>query len=181
MDAIRKADLILVGPGSLYTSIIPNLLVEGISAAICRSKATRIYIANLMTQPGETQGYSVADHVQAIYSHIGLHLFDWAIVNRAAVSPAALRRYRRGGAEPVAPSLQELDQLGLRVLTGNFLVQDHVVRHDTERLARTILRHFAGSSREALDPPIPIRKQSEEFSPDREFILARGISSGGGK
>jgi uncharacterized cofD-like protein len=146
LEAIHKADLILIGPGSLYTSIIPNLLVEGVATAICRSKATRIYIANLMTQPGETQGYSVADHVRAIYQHTGLHLFDWAIVNRAVASPGALRRYRRGGAEPVAQSIPELEHLGLRVLAGNFLLQDHVVRHDTGRLARTILRHFTAPS-----------------------------------
>jgi uncharacterized cofD-like protein len=151
LTAIREADLILFGPGSLYTSIIPNLLVEGISAAIARSRATRIYIANLMTQKGETEGYSVADHVRAIYEHTRMGLFDWAIVNRAPIPPGLLGRYRREGSEPTALPVKELRDLGLRVLPGNFLdsqsMKNHVVRHDAARVARAIVRHFISSSR----------------------------------
>jgi uncharacterized cofD-like protein len=142
LRAIREADLILIGPGSLYTSILPNLLVEGMVDAIARSHATRVYIANLMTQPGETQHYSVADHVRAIYDHTRRGLFDFAVINRAPVSMRLRRRYAAEGAEPVDPSLEELERMGLRYLTGDFLQQDGVVRHDQSRLTRLLLDKF---------------------------------------
>jgi len=143
LTALRDADLILIGPGSLYTSILPNLLVEEVAEVIAHSKATRVYIANLMTQPGETQHYSVADHVRAIYEHTHRRLFDMAIVNRSAVSRQLLRRYRAEGAEPVDPSLKGLELLGIRCVTGDFLQQDHVVRHDAKRLSEVLLTEFS--------------------------------------
>jgi len=142
LQALREADLILIGPGSLYTSILPNLLVEQVTEVIANSSATRVYIANLMTQPGETQHYSVADHVKAIYEHTGRRLFDFAVINRKAVSPRLLRRYKAQGAEPVDPSLDELEKLGVRYVTGNFLHESNVVRHDELRLARLLLDKF---------------------------------------
>jgi uncharacterized cofD-like protein len=142
LEAIRQADLILVGPGSLYTSIIPNLLVAGVAAALRRARATRVYIANLMTQPGETQGFSVADHVRAIYEHTGPGLFDWIVVNRAPVSPRLLRRYRTEGAEPVKVDIAELQQMGLRCILDDLLEEDRVVRHNPDRLTRLLLEEF---------------------------------------
>ena len=142
LQALREADLILVGPGSLYTSILPNLLVEQVAEVIANSDATRVYIANLMTQPGETQHYSVADHIQAIYEHTRRRLFDFAVINRKAISPRLLRRYKAQGAEPVDPSLDELEKLGVRYVTGNFLHESNVVRHDEMRLARLLLDRF---------------------------------------
>jgi len=143
LAALRAADLILVGPGSLYTSILPNLLVEEVVDVIAHSRATRVYVANLMTQPGETQHYSVADHVRAIYDHTRPNLFDFVVVNRTAVSPRLLRRYRAQGAEPVDPSFDELARMGLSCVTGDFLRQDGVVRHDESRLSRLLLEEFA--------------------------------------
>jgi len=140
--AIRAADLILVGPGSLYTSILPNLLVPGILEAISNSRATRVYIANLMTQPGETRRYTIADHVRAIYEHTRPGLFDYAVINRASVLPRLVRRYAAQGAEPVDPSYEELAKLGLRCISGALLRQDGKVRHDEARLARLLLRSF---------------------------------------
>jgi len=142
LQALREADLILVGPGSLYTSILPNLLVEQVSEVIANSNATRVYIANLMTQPGETRHYSVADHIQAIYDHTQRRLFDFAVINRKPVSPRLLRRYKAQGAEPVDPSLDELEKLGVRYVTGDFLQEHKVVRHDELRLARLLLDKF---------------------------------------
>jgi uncharacterized cofD-like protein len=142
LDAIRKADLILVGPGSLYTSIIPNFLVEEVAEAVAHSSATRVYIANLMTQPGETDGYSVADHVRAIYEHTRSGLFDSVVVNRTPVAPQILRRYRAQGAEPVAPSVEELRRMGLRCMAANLLQENGVVRHDQRRLTRLLLEEF---------------------------------------
>lgn len=142
LQALRDADLILVGPGSLFTSIIPNLLVEEITDVIAHSNAICVYIANLMTQPGETQHYSVADHVRAIYRHTRAGLFDYAVVNIKQATPRTLRRYRAQGAEPVDPSFEELDQLGLRYITGELLQEEGVVRHDQNRLTRLLIDKF---------------------------------------
>ena len=142
LEAIRKADLILIGPGSLYTSIIPNLLVEEVAEVIAHSRATRVYIANLMTQPGETQHYSVADHVRAIYEHTRRNLFDFVVINRTPVSPQLRRRYHKEGAEPVEPSFLQLHRMGLRCVTGAILQQDGVVRHDQARLTHLLLDKF---------------------------------------
>jgi uncharacterized cofD-like protein len=142
LAAIREADLILIGPGSLYTSILPNLLVEEMVDVIAHSHATRVYIANLMTQPGETQHYSVADHVRAIYDHTRRRLFDFVVINRAPVSMRLRRRYAAQGAEPVDPSLDELERMGLRYVTGDLLQEDGVVRHDQSQLTRLLLDKF---------------------------------------
>jgi uncharacterized cofD-like protein len=142
LDALREADLILVGPGSLYTSIIPNLLVEEIVDVIANSHAMRVYIANLMTQPGETQHYSVADHVRAIYHHTCPGLFDFVVINSRPVTPRLLRRYRAQGAEPVDPSFEELQQLGLRYVTGHLLQEEGVVRHNQSRLTQLLINRF---------------------------------------
>ncbi len=142
LEAIAQADLILAGPGSLYTSIIPNLLVSGVPEAIEKSKATRIYVANLMTQSGETQGYSVADHVRAIYQHTRRSLFDWVVINHQPVSPAVARRYRANGAEQVRVDVGELQRMGLRCVFDNLLEEHGVVRHHRERLTRLLLEEF---------------------------------------
>lgn len=142
LRALRDADLILLGPGSLYTSIIPNLLVRGMAQAIANSRAKCVYIANLMTQPGETTGYSLADHVRAIYDHAGQDLFDAIVCNRTILPAEILRRYRKEGAQPVEPSFKELYGMGLHCVTGNLLRRGEVIRHDTRRLAKLILDHF---------------------------------------
>ena len=146
LQALREADLILVGPGSLYTSLIPNLLVEEIVDVIANSRAVRVYIANLMTQPGETQHYSVADHVRAIYHHTRHGLFDFVVINSRPVTPRLLRRYRAQGAEPVDLSLDELERLGLRCIAGNLLQQGQVVRHDQVRLTKLLIDKFVKQS-----------------------------------
>jgi uncharacterized cofD-like protein len=143
LKAIAEADLILLGPGSLYTSLIPNLLVHGVAEAIERSRAKRIYIANLMTQPGETDGYSVADHLRAIQRHSHDRLFDRVVVNRKAVSRSALRRYCRRGSMPVDCSFEDLRRMGISWIGGDFLLEDEVVRHDHRHLAAVILSECA--------------------------------------
>jgi uncharacterized cofD-like protein len=142
LAALHDADLILVGPGSLYTSIIPNLLVEGVIKAIARSSARCVYIANLMTQPGETERYSVADHVRAIYEHTRVRIFHSAVINRTPASAQMLRRYRKQGAEIVRPSFGELKRMGLPYLTADLLQQRGKIRHDTGRLAKLLLREY---------------------------------------
>lgn len=150
LDALRKADLILVGPGSLYTSIIPNLLIEEVQEVIAHSKATRVYIANIMTQPGETDHYSVADHLRAIYEHTRPGLFDYVVLNRTRVTPGLLRRYRAQGADPVDPSQRELEVMKIRHISADLLRQDGLIRHDQDRLAKLVLQNFVfkGKSRQ---------------------------------
>jgi uncharacterized cofD-like protein len=145
LDAIAHADLILLGPGSLYTSIIPNLLVSGVAEAIEASSATRIYLANLMTQPGETDRYTLADHVRAIYRHTGRKLFDWVVANNHAISPEVARRYRLQGAEAVTMDLPELQRIGVRCLLDDLLEEHGVVRHNSERLAKLLVEEFVES------------------------------------
>ncbi len=147
LQAIRRADLILLGPGSLFTSVIPNLLVEGVAQAIEKSPAACVYIANLMTQPGETQGYSVADHIRTIHQHTRDNLIDWVVLNHQPVSPGVARRYRAEGAEPVRVDLAELQRMGLRCVFDNLLEEHGVVRHNSKQLARLLLEEFVSRPR----------------------------------
>jgi uncharacterized cofD-like protein len=142
LEAIQQADLILIGPGSLYTSILPNLLVSGVAEAIETSSATRVFIANLMTQPGETEGYSLADHVSVIYRHTRQKLFDWVVASNQRISPEVARRYGVRGAEPVRVDVAGLQRIGLRCLLDNLLEEHGVVRHDAARLARLLIEEF---------------------------------------
>jgi uncharacterized cofD-like protein len=145
IEAIKQADLILLGPGSLYTSILPNLLIPEIAAAIAKSSAPRVYIANLMTQPGETAGYALADHLRVIQKHVPRRVIDWVVANRQAVSPDVARRYRAQGAEPVAIDIPALQKLGFRVILDNLLEEHGVLRHNTRRLSRLLLEEFLHS------------------------------------
>jgi len=142
LEAIEEADLILLGPGSLYTSILPNLLIPEIAHAIARSKAPRVYIANLMTQPGETSGYALADHLRAIRQHTPRRVIDWVVANRQPISPEVAKRYRAQGAEPVAVNLRDLQKLGYRVVLDNLLDEHGVIRHNSARLSQLLFEEF---------------------------------------
>src|SRR5258706_6297087 len=142
IEAIRHADLILIGPGSLYTSILPNLLIPEIAHAIGRSKAPRVYIANLMTQPGETTGYALSQHLGAIQRHVRGHVIDFVVANRKNVSPDVARRYLQEGAVRVTVDLPVLQKQGVRVILDSLLEEHDVIRHDSERLARLLLEEF---------------------------------------
>ncbi len=136
---IAEADLITLGPGSLYTSLIPNLLVRGIAREIRRAKAVKIYIGNLMTQPGETRSYTASAHVRALTEHAGGNLFDYVILNTKPLSRALRRRYATEHAEPVANDLEAVRKLGPAPATAPLLVEDRVARHDSAALARLVL------------------------------------------
>jgi uncharacterized cofD-like protein len=142
LEAIRQANLILIGPGSLYTSILPNLLVSGVAEAIEKSSATRVLIANLMTQPGETTGLSLAEHVRAVYAHTRRKLIDWVVASNQRISPEVERRYRKEGAEPVRIDLPELQSMGVRTLLDNLLEEHGVVRHNATRLSQLLIEEF---------------------------------------
>jgi uncharacterized cofD-like protein len=143
LEAIAQADLILVGPGSLYTSILPNLLVSGVAEAIEASSATRVYISNLMTQPGETDRFSLSDHLRVINKHTRRKLFDWVVASNEPVSLAVARRYRAQGAEPVSIDLPKLQRMDVRCLVDNLIEERGVVRHDSSRLSQLLIEKFA--------------------------------------
>jgi len=143
LEAIRQADLILMGPGSLYTSILPNLLIPEMARAIARSRAPRVYIANLMTQPGETTDYSVAEHLRALEEHVKPKILDFVVANRQPISEAVAKRYRREGAAQVQVDAGRLRRMGAHVLLGNLLEEHSVIRHHPTRLAQLLLDEFA--------------------------------------
>lgn len=140
LTALENADLITVGPGSLYTSLIPNLLVHGIPEQVARSKALKVYICNLMTQPGESRGYSAADHLRALHEHAGRRLFDAVILNTRKVSASLRRRYAADGAAPVVNDLAEVRALGVVPVLADVLVEDRVARHNSDQLGKLLLR-----------------------------------------
>lgn len=131
LRAIEAADLITLGPGSLFTSVIPNLLVRGIPRAIARSRALKAYFVNLMWQPGETMGFSASDHVAAIHDHAGVNLLDVIVLNTAPIRPAQRRKYAAEYAQPVVNDIPKLQAMGLQVVKARLLAEGAIVRHDS--------------------------------------------------
>jgi len=145
--AIRNADVITFGPGSLYTSVIPNVLVRGVVDAVRKSRASKVYIANLMTQPGETAGMSAEDHIRAIYDHTGPRLFDTVVLNNRRIARPLLRKYASQGAAPVVADARAMQALGLRCIFDNLAeVHGGFLRHNATRLTRLLLEEFAAAS-----------------------------------
>jgi uncharacterized cofD-like protein len=142
VEAIQEADLILLGPGSLYTSVIPNLLIPDIAKAIARSKAPRVYIANLMTQPGETTNYTLSEHLRAIEAHFGKRAVDYVVANKRAASPEVVRRYRAQGAAPVRIDAERVSKMKVKLRLDNLLEEHGLIRHNSPRLARLLVREF---------------------------------------
>ncbi|NDI36566.1 gluconeogenesis factor YvcK family protein [Chengkuizengella sediminis] len=138
IEAIKEADAILIGPGSLYTSIIPNLLVPQIADTIDQSTAVKIYVSNVMTQPGETDNYTVNDHLQAIYQHMGYHIFDYVIVNNEEIPSHVQQKYAEKGALPVKVDLDEILKNGFEVISDKLVLYRTYLRHDAEKLSMHI-------------------------------------------
>lgn len=147
LDAIRGADLILLGPGSLYTSVMPNLLVEGISEAIRASRALRLYVMNLMTQDGETEGYAAADHIRALFDHGGDGLFTHCLLNSKPIPPEMLPSYAAEGAHPIEASDEELAALGVSVHRAPVARWEQgLIRHDSDALAEAVMEVYRNNS-----------------------------------
>lgn len=145
LDAIAEADYIIIGPGSLYTSVIPNLLVPDIAKAIARSQVPRLYICNIMTQPGETDGYTVSDHIRSIDAVSPYRLFDVVLVQKDSPSPPSLIHYAQENSHPVYFDREAVSKMGRRAVVANVMDEDkqlHLVRHDSDRLARILLRWY---------------------------------------
>lgn len=140
LEALERADLITVGPGSLFTSLITNLLVKGVPEALASSHAVRVYICNLMTQANESLNLSASEHIERIYEHTRQPIFDYALVNTAPVSQALLDRYASESAAPIEADIKRIEALGVRCVTGNFADEGDVLRHAAEPVAQAVLR-----------------------------------------
>ena len=141
VEALEEADLIVLGPGSLYTSVISNLCVKGISQALLNSSAPKLYVSNVMTQPGETDGYDVKEHINALHRQAGKSFVDYVICCTDQFNDNVLQKYREKHSEPVAVNVDELKQDGIKVITASNLVEisdEHLVRHNTKVLSTLI-------------------------------------------
>ncbi|MDK2820450.1 MAG: hypothetical protein PWP31_415 [Clostridia bacterium] len=142
LEAIKQADAVIIGPGSLYTSILPNLLVQGISEALRKTSAPVFYISNIMTQPGETDNYSLLDHIKAIDNHCGKGLIDVVIAHSGSISQRARKRYSEKGASPVIINGSKVAKLGIELRRGWLVDETYVVRHNSDSLARLIIEEI---------------------------------------
>lgn len=138
VEALQAADAILIGPGSLYTSIIPNLIVPKLAEAIIASDAVKLFVCNVMTQPGETDNYTVSDHLSAIHAHIGHHLFDYVIVNDGEIPPQVESLYAEQGAKAVHLDLEEVTRRGYKVIADRLVLFRTYLRHDAVKLSEHI-------------------------------------------
>jgi uncharacterized cofD-like protein len=179
LEAIANADLITLGPGSLYTSLITNLLVRGIPEAIAASKATRVYVGNLMTQANESLGLTASQHIEKILEHCArgivrngnLHphhchserseepasptcpkLFDYALINTAPISPTLLERYASEGQSPIEADLDRIRALGVEPIAGSFVHEGNVLRHDHDRIADALLKLVTSKFATGISP-----------------------------
>ena len=139
LEAINEADAIIIGPGSLYTSIIPNLLVKGIIEAIASSRAPKFYISNIMTEQGETDEFTAADHLKVIQKHTGKQIIDYAVVNSGKIDEERLKRYKEEKAVPVKSSSDEIAKMGINIIERDLVSDTEVAWHDADKLARVIL------------------------------------------
>jgi len=139
LDAIGSADAIVSGPGSLYTSIISNYLVDGVTNAIKRSKAIKIYVANIMTQPGESTGYTIREHIEAIEKHSAENIFDYVLANKSIISKSILKRYSKNNSIPLSPKIESGGSFRFKVVAADMLVQGKYIRHDPLKLAKNVI------------------------------------------
>ena len=146
VDSILNADAVILGPGSLYTSVIPNLLVKGIAEALIKTKAVVFYVCNIMTQPGETDGYDAGDHLEAILKHVGSNIVDYVVLNCQEVPNDLLKKYLEENSLPVAPARDKLEKMGVKVIEEPLVDDCHYIRHDPQKLARIIMEYIPYSN-----------------------------------
>ena len=143
LEAIASADLITIGPGSLFTSLIPNLLVRGIPEAILESRAMKVFVCNLMTQANESLSLTAADHIRALNDHAGVRLFDYALINRKTASPEMSDKYALEGASQIVVDLEKIEALGVCPVQGDYLEEGETARHATDRVAHDLMALMA--------------------------------------
>jgi len=142
IKTLKESDLIIIGPGSLYTSILPNLILEEIKETLKKSKGFKIYVCNVMTQPGETTGYKSSDHIKAIIENLGFNPVEYMIINTKKPTNEILQKYRETGAEFVETDIENVKNLPLKGFFGDFINETNVVRHDPYKVADFIVSNF---------------------------------------
>jgi uncharacterized cofD-like protein len=140
LEAIARADLVTIGPGSLFTSLTPNLLVHGIPQAIVNSQAIKVFVCNLMTQANESLGLTGADHIRVLYDHAQAKIFDYALINRTPLSDELKAKYALEGASQIVADLKAIEQLGVCPVLGDYLEEAGAARHATDRVAHDLLQ-----------------------------------------
>jgi uncharacterized cofD-like protein len=157
LEAILNADIVSLGPGSLFTSVIPNLLVHGVPQAISNSKGVRVYICNLMTQPNESTGLTASQHIEAIFNHAKCKVFDYAMLNYAPVPSELRARYADDDSEPLYNDLDAIRDLGVTPILGDYLDATQFARHATDRIALDLLNlpaQLRGQERRSSAPSL---------------------------
>ncbi|MCP4649873.1 MAG: YvcK family protein [PVC group bacterium] len=139
LEAINNAEAIVLGPGSLYTSILPNLIIKNIPEAINKAKAIKVYVCNVMTQSGETDDFTAYDHIKAIQAHAKSKIIDYSIVNTGTVPKEFLKKYKKEGAVPVKPDIAQIEAAGINVIADNVISTKDHVRHNSEKIAKNII------------------------------------------
>ena len=140
LEAIKEADAIIIGPGSLYTNVIPNLLIKGVAKEVKESKAIKIYISNIMTEPGQTENYGISDHIDAIVEHVGKGVIDFCICDTGEIIPEYIRRYNLEGADLVDQDIQKVTSKGINIIKKDISkITDGHIRHDPDILAAAII------------------------------------------
>ena len=141
LEAIKNADAIIIGPGSLYTNVIPNLLVKNVSRTIKESKAIKIYVNNIMTEPGQTDNYAISDHLQAIIDHTSEGIIDYCIYDTGEIVPEYVRRYNKEGQDLVEQDIQKCKEKGIKLLQRNLsTIIDDNIRHSPKAVAEAIVQ-----------------------------------------
>ena len=141
LEAIEEADAIVIGPGSLYTNIIPNLLVKGVARAIKESKAFKVYVSNLMTEPGQTDNYSLSEHIRAINEHAGKGVIEYCIYDTGEITPEYIRKYNMEGAEPVEQDISKAKVEGVNLMQRNLShIEEGHIRHNPDAIAASIIQ-----------------------------------------
>ena len=140
VEAIKEADAVILGPGSLYTSVIPNLLVGDIASALQNTNAVKLYVSNIMTQPGETDGFSVEDHIRAIFNHVGAPIIDYVIINVGKINTELEGKYKEEESHLVKINEDLVASMGVKVIEGDFIsIKDGLIRHNSEKLASILI------------------------------------------
>lgn len=141
LSAIKEADAIVIGPGSLYTNVIPNLLVAGVSRTIKDSKAFKIYVGNIMTELGQTDDFSLSDHIKAIIDHAGYGIIDYCIYDTGEIMPEYIRKYNKEGSELVEQDVAKVKEFGIRLIQRKLsVIEDGTIKHDSDAIATSIIQ-----------------------------------------
>jgi uncharacterized cofD-like protein len=185
LRSIKEADVIIVGPGSLYTSIIPNLLIKEVADEIKKSKATKILVANIMTQPGETDNYTVSDFINAIHEHAGKGIVDYCLANDSDIMPEYIRRYNEDGADVIEIDRNNIKNTGVRLIVDDLATinSEDYIRHDPFKLAKSIMKIICDNmdlknNKQAFEYFIiksKIKSLNKRAKPKKESILFRDV------